>query len=187
MKALRTTVAVAVVLSCIGLVVRAAPALVNVQIKASAYNSSNDEEVMGVTSFTQANFISECTNEKGAGLCEVVGDSETNGTMIVTVDPCGDILCTNLIMTTLCDQIAITSNGRSESDLIASHESFSSPNDLYSGDGFLLTTGLCSPTDSTDITGYSGKGTLTLCKSDGTVISGTITLKGLFKKAKSCP
>ncbi|HVM63115.1 MAG TPA: hypothetical protein VMV72_19810 [Verrucomicrobiae bacterium] len=187
MKSLRIAVAVTVVLSSVVPIVRAAPTLVNVQIKALAYNSISDESAMDVTPFTQATLISECTSEKGAALCEVVGDSETNGTMIVTVDPCGVILCTNLVMTTLCDQIAITSNGRSETDLLASHEAFSSPSNLYTGDGFLLTTGVCSPTDSTAITGYSGKGTITLCQSDGAVITGTITLKGLFKKAKDCP
>ena len=187
MKSLCTTVSVAVLLSCIGAIVRAAPVLVNVQINARAYNSTSQEEAMDVTSFTQATLISQCTNEKGAALCEVVSNSETNGTMIVTVDPCGNILCTNLVMTTLCDQIAITSNGRSETDLIASHEAFSSPSGLYTGDGFLLTTGVCSPTNPTDITGYSGNGTITLCQSDGAVITGTITFKGLFKPAKTCP
>ncbi len=186
MKALRTTVAVAVVVSGIALVVRAAPTLVNVQIKGNAYNSS-DGETMSVTPITQATFIAECTSEKGAKLVALVTNSETNALAIATVDMCGNILCTNLLLATQCDQIAITSNGRSESDLIATHESYTSPTGLYTGDGFLLTTGVCSPVDDTAITGYSGSGTFTLCQNDGAVLTGTITLKGLFKPAKSCP
>jgi hypothetical protein len=184
MRALRTTVGATVVLSLFTLSVLAGTTLLKVQVKGDKYISGG--ETMVVIPLDTADFAFGCAGTNAQQVVALVNDAESNIVAFALVDSCGNILCTNLVVTTLCEQVATTSNGKTETDVIAAHDQFASPDAVYTGGGFLLTKGVANPTNSTAITGFTGKGDFVLCRTNNDVLAGTITIKGLFKPGKGC-
>jgi len=184
MRRIRATVGIAVALSLVTSKVLAGTTLVNVQIKGEKYVSTG--EAMDITRIGAAEFIGVCTSTNGAQVVALIDDAASNIAAFATVDACGNILCTNFVVTTLCDQVAVSSNGRNETGVIAAHDQLVSPGGVYTGGAFLLTVSAANPTNSADITKFKGKGTFVLCKTNDDVFTGTITLNGLFKPAKGC-
>ncbi len=184
MKAIRIAVAVAAVFSLVTLNVRAG--LYNVKIALTEYQSGG--EALGVVKVSNADFTEECTSSNTAKLVAIIDDADVGPTAIVTVDPCGDVICTNLIFTQLCESDGGPSNGATFKDTQAERISVASPGDTpFTGAGFLLSKITESPNDSTDISAFTSKGTLTLCDTEGDVLNGTITITTLFKPGPGCP
>ena len=187
MKAVQFIVAVAVALSLVTLDAPAAAALFKVNIKGIRYHTESPFEQLNSSPFRNADFISRCTQIPGAQLVAQCGSIEDIPQFLLTVDRCGNVLCTNLIITGHCAQDAATSNGVSEHVSIAARVHYASPDAFYTGDGFMLSRTVGIPTNPTVVNGYSTKGTFTFCTPNGNVINGTITINGLFKQAPNCP
>ena len=185
MKTVRFVVAVAVILSVF--TISAPAALFKVKIKGTRYHTESPFEVLNTASFGNIDFIARCTETPGASLVAQCGSARDIPQFLLTVDECGNVICTNLIITSHCVQDAATSNGVSENDSIAARVHYQSPDDFYIGDGFMLTRTSGSPQDETVVNSYSTKGTFTFCTPTGDVINGSITINGLFKPAKNCP
>ena len=163
-------------------------ALINVKISGTSYNSADSGQQLAETKLSDASFISECTATPGAKLVAEVDDIDVGPTVIMTVDPCGDVLCTNLIFTTLCSQNGATSNGSSETEVSAVHVSITSPSGALVGGGFLSEKAVGSPINSFDVISFSASGYAAFCNTnDGSVVSTTLTISGAFKKGKGCP
>ena len=184
MKAVRFAFAIAVVFSSVAL--SAPPTFFKVKIKGVQYESLSPFEQMTVTPFGNANLIAACTQLPGAQLVAQVTSIDDIPGLLLTVDPCGNILCTNLVITSHCLQDAATSNGTSENSTIAARVHYAAPDNSLIGDGFMLSRGAGDP-QSTIINGYGTKGTFTFCRPTEAVINGTIIINGLFKPAKDCP
>jgi hypothetical protein len=181
MKAMRIAVAVAVVSSLITL---SAPAgLFDVKLKVNRYRSNG--ETLDVTSLGAVDFTSQCTNDPSATLVAVFDTFQSNLTAIVTVDDCGNILCTNLVLTGLCFQDGGAVKGAVASVQVAATIQLDSPDAVLSGATFLLGKTTVN-TNGTVIT-LSVKGNTTLCSTNGDVYTGTIAISGPFKPGKSCP
>ena len=184
MKMTRIAVAVAAVFSLVTLNVGAG--LYNVKIALTRYVTGG--EALGVVKVSNADFTEQCTSSNTAKLVAIVDDADVGPTVIVTVDPCGDIICTNLLVTQLCESDGGRSNGTTFKDTQAERISVASLGDTpFTGAGFLLNKISESPDDSTDILAYGSKGTLTLCDVNGDVLNGTITITTLFKPTPGCP
>jgi hypothetical protein len=184
MKVIRIAIAVAAVFSLVTLNVGAG--LYNVKIALTRYVTGG--EALGVVKVGNADFIEQCTSSNTAKLVAIIDDADEGPTAIVTVDPCGDIICTNLVVSQLCESDGGPSNGATFKDTQAERISVASLGDTpFTGAGFLLSKITESPNDSTDITAFTSKGTLTLCDVNGDVLNGTITISGLFKPSSSCP
>jgi len=184
MKSVKCAVAIAVIFP---LVAFGAPPFFKVKIKGTRYHTESPFEVLTASPFGNADLVSRCTQIQGAQLVAQAGSIEDIPSLILTVDPCGNVICTNFILTSSCIQDAATSNGTSETDTIAARVHYADPQGLLSGDGFLLAKATGIPTDPTVVHGYSTKGTFTLCQTNQQVINGTITISGLFKPAPNCP
>jgi len=172
-KATRVSIAVAVVLSLVTLNVPAR--LFSISVKGTEYSDS------GVTKLSNANFISDCTSSNGAQLAAVIDDINSNITALVTVDSCGNILCTNMIVTVCSSQIAGSASGKG---VAAATLLFATPNDSVTGEGFILASGTVS--NETVVTSIKGKGTVALCSTNNDVINATFSVSGAFKPGKNC-
>jgi len=133
--------------------------------------------------------VLSCSNAPGAQLAALVDDATSNITALVTVDACGNVLCTDLVVTASCSQLGVSSNGKALTGLSATHVQYNmnSAQIVLNGDGFLLEQGTANPTNSTDVTAYTAKGTINLCNSTGAIIAGTITVGKPIKIGKNCP
>jgi hypothetical protein len=171
------SVAAAAVLSLVTLSVTAGQ--FNVSLKATRYRTTGS--TLDVKKLSNLDFISDCTSSNGAKLVIEADDINSNITAVVTVDECGTILCTNLIVSAQCGQVAGQSNGKGA---VAAALTFTSPDDSVNGVGFLLATG--TTTNDTTIVSLKGKGTVTLCNTNGDVLTGTISISGPFKRGKNC-
>ena len=185
MKVMRSFIAVMVVLSVAAVSVRAG--MFAVKMKLTGYAPNQGGTALVHAPLSGADFVSNCTNIPGAQLAAIVDDATSNITAIVTVDPCANILCTNLTITTSCDQVGVSSNGKALTGLSATRVQYDSPNAFVSGDGFLLEKGTANPTNSADVTAYTVKGTVNLCNGSGAIIAGSITIKVPIKIGKNCP
>src|SRR5271170_1588372 len=184
MKVIRIAVAVAAVFALVTLNVRAG--LYNVKIALTRYETGG--EALGVVKVSNADFTEQCTSSNTAKLVAIIDDADVGPTAIVTVDPCGDIICTNLVVAQLCEADGGPSDGATFKDTQAERVSVASPGETpFTGAGFLLNKITESPNDSTDIIAYASKGTLTLCDVNGDVLNGTIAISGLFKPVPGCP
>lgn len=164
----------------------ASAAFIKVKISGTVYHDENS--VLVGEKISNAELISDCTDNPGAQLVAEVNDIEVGPTVIVTVSPCGVVLCTNLVLTTDCSQSAETSNGSSETVSSAVRVNITSPDGFLSGGGFLLEKAVGSPTNSAIVTSFSAKGTATLCNTnDHRVINAKLTISGAFKPASNCP
>jgi hypothetical protein len=171
------SIAVAVVLSLITLSVTAG--LFNVTVKATRYRSTGT--TLDAKKLSNLDFISECTSSNTAKLVVEVDDINSNITAIVTVDECGNVLCTNLLVSAQCGQVAGSSNGKG---VAAAVLTFASPDASVNGVGFLLASG--TTTNDTTVVSLKGKGTVTLCDTNGDVLTGTLSISGPFKHGKNC-
>ena len=177
MKAMRVSVAVAAILSLVTLSVTAGQ--FNVSVKATRYRSAGT--TLDAKKLSNLDFITDCTSSTGAKLVVEADDINSNITALVTVDACGNVLCTNLIISAECGQVAGQSSGKGT---VATALTFASLNASVNGVGFLLATGTTS--NDTVVTSLKGKGTVTLCNTNGDVITGTISISGPFKRGKNC-
>ena len=130
-----------------------------------------------------------CTTNSGTQLAAIVDDATSNITALVTVDSCGNILCTDLVVTASCSQLGVSGNGKTLTGLSATHVQYNmnSTTIVLNGDRFLLEQGTANPTNSADVTAYTAKGTINLCNSHGDIIAGTITVGKPIKIGKNCP
>ena len=181
MKAMRVAVAVAIVLSVITLSARAG--LFSVKLKITRYRTNG--VTLDTTSMAASDFASQCTNDPSSSLVAVFDTVQSNVTAIATVDECGNIVCTNLIVTGLCFQGSDSIKGAVASLQIAANLQLNAPDASLSGATFLLGKG-SSDTNGTLIT-FTAKGNTTLCATNGDVYTGSITIGGLFKPGKGCP
>jgi hypothetical protein len=169
-------------------VYQSSAALIDVKISGTSYNSADSGQELAETKLSDANFISDCTDTPGAKLVAEVDDIDVGPTVIMTVDPCGDVLCTNLIFTTLCNQNGATSNGSTETEVSAVHVSIVSPSGALVGGGFLSEKAVGSPVNSFDVISFSASGYAAFCNTNnGSVLSTTLSISGAFKKGKDCP
>ena len=180
MKPMRVAVAVAVVTSLITL---SAPAgRFNVKLKVTRYRSNGD--TLDAQSLAGADFASQCTNDPSATLVVEYDIVQSNVTAIVTVDDCGNTLCTNFVVTGICFQEGGTVKGAVASAQIAATLQLDAPDASVTGSTFLLGKGTAN-TNGT-VTTFSAKGNATLCATNRDVYTGTISINGLFKPGKNC-
>jgi hypothetical protein len=184
-KSMRIGITVAAVLLVATVSVRAE--MFAVKVKFTGYTRDNAGTGLAHVSLSGVQLISSCTNAPGAQLAAIVDDATSNITAVVTVDTCGNIFCTNLTITTSCDQVGVSSNGKTLTGLSATHVQYSAPGAGLTGDGFLLEKGTANPTNSAAVTAYTAKGVINLCTGSGAIISGTITVSGPIKIGKNCP
>ena len=173
MKATRVAIAVVVVLSLVTLNVPAG--LFSISMKGTVY--SND----GVSKLSNAGLTSECSLSSGTQLAAVIDDINSNITALVTVDPCGNILCTNLTATVCSSETAATGPGKG---LVAATLILSPAENSFTGEAFIFASGTVS--NETSVVSLKGKGTLILCVDPGVVVNGTFSISGPFKRGKNC-
>lgn len=181
MKAMRVAVAVAIGLSVVTLSARAG--LFTVSLKMTRYRSNG--QTLDTKAVTAADFTSQCTTDSSPSLVAVFDAVQSNVTAIATVDECGNVLCTNLVVTGLCFQGSDSVKGAVASLQIAANLQLDAPDASLAGATILLGKG-SSNTNGTLIT-FSAKGNTTMCATNGDVYTGTIAIGGLFKPGKGCP
>jgi len=172
-KAIRVSVAVAVVLSFVTLSVTAG--LFNIRVQVKRYNAG------GLARESNGDFISNCTDTNGAKLVAVVDDLNSNIAAIATVDQCGNVLCTNLTVTSNCSQVGSNYNGTAVG---VAGLTFSSSQ--LNGTGFFALHGSVNRTNPTEIASLHGKGEVVLCDTNGDVLAGTVFVTGRFKPRRNC-
>lgn len=184
MKAVQVVGAVAMVLISAALDASAQQPLFKTKITVMRYRSISGE-TMETKAVTTSDFIALCTNSTSAQLVVAL----TNGVpdALLVVDPCGNLICTNIVITTNCVQQAGTSNGTVGKALIAARFSAQRPDGSLTGGGHIIGKATVNVTNSEDVSSYSAKGSLSLCDTNGNVYVGSLTISGAFKPGKNCP
>ena len=183
MRIMRSSITVAVVLSVAAVSIRAE--MFAVKLKLTGYAGGGT--TLGRVPLSSAALASSCISTTGTQLAAIVDDATSNITALVTVDTCGNVLCTDLTVTASCSQMGVSSTAKALTGRSVAHIQYASPTAAITGDGFLLEQGTANPTNSADVTAYTATGTMNLCNARGQVIAGTISIKGPIKVGKNCP